>query len=146
MQKKLIPIVGKGYTQDFFDVTISDDELMHKPHLEVDGSHFATLAFELDDEGLSDWNLNKGDYLLFSSSSESVKDKLILVRSEERLIIRQALYITPDVSVLSTPGEIYPAIIIPSENIRIIGVMSGVIKPHDDLKIVSPDELWSDLG
>jgi hypothetical protein len=142
MQKKLIPIVGKGYTQDFFDVTISDDELMHKPHLEVDGSHFASLAFELDDEGLSDWNLNTGDYLLFSSSSESVKDKIILVRSEERLIIRQARHITPDISDLSTPGDIYSALTLPSENIRIIGVMSGVIKPHDDLKIVHPEDLF----
>jgi hypothetical protein len=137
MQKKLIPIVGKGYTETFFDVTISDDELIHKPHLEVDGSHFATLAFELDDEGLSEWNLNRGDYLLFSSSSDSVRDKIILVRSEERLIIRQARQITPDVSVIGTPGDIYPPITIPSENIRIIAVMSGFIKPYDDIKIVN---------
>jgi hypothetical protein len=146
MQKKLIPIVSKGYTENFFDVKITDDELMYKPHLEIDGGHIATLAFELDDEGLSEWNLNKGDYLLFSSSSESVKDKIILVRSEERLVIRQAFYINPDVSVLSTPGYVYPFMTIPSENIRIIGVMSGFIKPHEDLKIVSSDELWSDLG
>jgi hypothetical protein len=142
MQKKLIPIVGKGYTENFFEVMISDDELMYKPHLELDGSHFAVIAFELDDEGLSEWNLNKGDYLLFSSSSESVKDKIILVRSEERLIIRQAKCITPDVSVISTPRDIYPPITIPSENIRIIGVMNGVIKPHDELKIVSPEEIY----
>jgi hypothetical protein len=142
MQKKLVPIVGEGYTEEFFDVTISDDELMYKPHIELDGSHFAIMAFQLDDEGLSDWNLNKGDYLLFSSSSESVRDKIILVRSEERLIIRQARNITPDVSILSTPGDVYPSITIPSENIRIIGVMSGFIKPYDGLNIVRPEEIY----
>jgi hypothetical protein len=141
MQKKLIPIVGRGYTEDFFEVNISDDELMYKPHLEVDGSHFATLAFELDDDGLSEWNLKRGDYLLFSSSSESIRDKIILVRSEERIIIRQARYITPDTSVISTPGDIYPPMTLNSENIRIIGVMSGFIKPYDDLKIVNVGDL-----
>jgi hypothetical protein len=141
MQKKLIPIVGKGYTENFFDVEISDDELMYKPHLEVDGSHFALMAFELGDEGLKEWNLNAGDYLLFSNSSDSVRDTIILVRSEERLIIRQAKCITPDVSVIGTPGDIYPPITIPSENIRIIAVMSGFIKPYDDLKIVNVGDL-----
>jgi SOS-response transcriptional repressor LexA len=143
MQKKLIPIVGKGYTKHFFDVTIADDELVHNPHLEVNGSHFATLAFELDDDGLKEWNFNKGDYLLFSNSSESIQDKIILVRSEERLIIRQALYITPDVSVISTPGDFYPSITIPSENIRIIGVMTGFIKPYDELKIVQIEDVFT---
>jgi hypothetical protein len=141
MQKKLIPLVGKGYTENFFEVNICDDELMYKAHLEVDGSHFATLAFELDDDGLYHWGLKSGDYLLFSNSSESVKDKIILIRSEERIIIRQARYITPDTSVISTPGDYYPPMTLNSENIRIIGVMNGFIKPYDDLRIVNVGDL-----
>lgn len=141
MQKKLVPIVGKGYTEDFFDVNISDEDLVYRPHLEIDGSHFATLAFQLNDEGLTEWNFDIGDFLLFSNSSDSVRDKIILVRSEGLVIIRQARHITPDISVLSTPGDFFPPLSLPSENIRIIGIMSGFIKSYDDLRIINPAEL-----
>lgn len=141
MQKKLLPIIGKGYTQDFFDVNISDEDLMNRPHLEIDGSHFATLAFQLNDEGLTESNLDIGDFLLFSNFSDSIRDKIILVRSEGLVIIRQARYITPDISVLSTPGDLYPPLTLPSENMRIIGVLTGLIKPYEDLQILNPAEI-----
>ncbi|WP_025027765.1 hypothetical protein [Caldalkalibacillus mannanilyticus] len=139
--KKLIPIVGKGYTENFFEVNMSDDDLMNQLHLEVDANHFATIAFELNDNGLAEWGLEFGDYLLFCSSAESIRDKLILVRSEEKVIIRQARCITPDISILSTPGDLFPPLTIPSENIRIIAVLSGVIKPYEGLNIVRVGDL-----
>lgn len=142
MSTKLIPIAGYGYTESFFDADIADDDLDLLPQLEVDGYHTGLFAFQLDDDGLSSWGLSSGDYLLFDDYTEKpVRGQIILVRSEASYIIRQAQRITPDTSILSTPGDIYPPIEIPSENIRIIGVMSGFIKPHDELKIIREEYL-----
>ncbi|AUS07412.1 hypothetical protein C1X05_00080 [Laceyella sacchari] len=142
MGKREVAIVGKGFTKDFFDVDAFDCDLHKYPMLCVDKSHSAIIAFELADMGLSQMGLKPGDYLLFSDfCTDSVHNKIILVRMEDRYIIRLAKAISPDTSIVGTPGDIYPSMVLPSENIRIIGVMSGFIKPHDNLEILPGGDL-----
>jgi len=138
---KMIPIVGLGYTKDFFEVDFNDEFSWNK-FLQVSDYHTAQFVIELADEGLTPLGIHKGDYLLFQNYfHESVRDKLVLVRSEERYIMRLATNVTPDTSIFTVPDNLYSSIELMSENIRIIGVECGFIKPHDDLVIVDTNDL-----
>ena len=137
MIKKFIPIVGNGYTEDFFEVNLNDEDLYTKEAIEVDTYHTANIAFILQDDGLNGLGITKGDYLLFSPSAETYRDQVLLIRSEGKFIIRIGTIITPDSAILTTSNNVYPTKILCSENIRIIGVMNGFIKPYDGLKILN---------
>ncbi|KMK77597.1 hypothetical protein [Alkalihalobacillus pseudalcaliphilus] len=134
---KQIPVVGKGYTNGFFVVDFQD-ELQWDSFIEISDYHTAMYAIQLDDDGLSAMGINAGDYLLFQNYYyESIREKIVLVRSEEKYIIRLATNVTPDTSVFTVPDHIYPPMELMSENIRIIGVEIGFIKQHDNLKIIN---------
>ncbi|WP_096199479.1 hypothetical protein [Bacillus sp. FJAT-45350] len=138
---KMIPLVGIGYTEDFFDVDFND-EMSWSKYLEVDNYHTAQFAIELGDNGLEELDIEKGDYLLFQNYyHDSVRDKLVIVRSEERYLMRLATNVTPDTSIFTVPDDIYTPIELMSENIRIFAVECGFIKPHDGLTIFNTDEM-----
>jgi SOS-response transcriptional repressor LexA len=138
---KQIPIVGVGYTENFFEVDF-EDEMQWDKYIVLDPYHTAMYAIELGDDGLSEQGIYQGDYLLFQNYfHDSVRDKLVLIRSEEKYIMRQATNVTPDTSIFTVPGDIYPPIELMSENIRIIGVEVGFIKQHDNLEIININEL-----
>lgn len=141
MQNRYLPIVETGFTEDFFELDISDSDLVSRPHLEVSSSHTGQFVIRLGDDGLSGIGLSKGDYLIFSRFGEKdYHGEILLVRCEGRYIIRVSDYITPVDSVLSTPGDYFPPITLPSENIRIVCCSSGAVKNREDLHIVSFDE------
>ncbi|MCT8138593.1 hypothetical protein H1D32_13100 [Anaerobacillus sp. CMMVII] len=138
---KMIPIVGIGLTKDFFEVDFNDEMTWNK-FLQLENYHSAQFAIELGDNGFSELGISQGDYLLFQNYSyDSVREKIITVRSEERYIIRLATNVTPDTSILTVPANVYPPLELMSENIRIIGVECGFIKPHDDMVIIDTNDL-----
>lgn len=135
--KRYIPIVGDGYTKDFFEVNLDDESLAGQPLLEVEPYHDAVIAFQLGDDGLSNWHIPEGSYLLFSSSADTYKDQVLLVRQESKYIIRVGSHIDPVQAFLTVPNGLYPPLNLNSENIRIIGVMSAFILPRDDIRIIT---------
>ena len=137
MIKKYIPIAGDGYTKDFFEVNLQDEDLQFGEAIEVEPYHSATIAFRLQDDGLKGLGIEKGDYLLFSPSAESYKDQVLLVRTEGKYIIRIGTLVTPESATLTTAEDVYPTKFLCSENIRVIGVMNAFIKPYDELRVVN---------
>lgn len=137
----MIPIVGIGYTKEFFEVDFNDEFSWNK-YLQLDNYHTAQFVIELGDDGLSVLGIQKGDYLLFLNYlHDSVREKLVMVRSEQRYIMRLATNVTPDTSIFTVPDDVYPPIELMSENIRIIGVECGFIKPHDELVVIDTNDL-----
>ena len=135
--KKYIPIAATGYTKDFFEMDITEEmNLELVPKLEVEGYHTATIVILLNDDGLKEWGIEAGSYLLFSQSADTYQNQVLLVRQEGRYIIRIGATVDPLETILITPKDIHPLLHLNSENIRIVGVMNGFILPHDGLKII----------
>lgn len=139
---KRVHIVGSAYSEEFFDLPLEDEEISLKPYLEVAPYHVARFGLQMDDDGLSGIGIEKGDFLLISDfSAEPIFGKPVLVRQEGKFIVRIAADVNPIESIFTTTDNTYPAMTLPSENIRIIGVVSGSIKATDDVKLNDPYEL-----
>ncbi len=139
--KKLIPITGYGYTKNFFEMNFDEVTIEDQPRLELESYHTATLAIQLNDDGLADLGITKGAYLLFSPSADTYRDQVLLVRQEGNYIIRIGSHIDPLEAILTIPGDIYPPLHLNAENIRIVAVMNGFILLHDGIVIHKNDEL-----
>jgi len=138
---KKLHIVGKAYSNDWFELDLSDDEISLKPYIEVAPYHHVRYGLRMGDDGLDGLGIKNGDFLLISdSSTEPIYLKPVVVRKEGQFIIRIAYNVNPVECTLTTAGDIYPAMTIPSENIRIIGVLSGVIDGTTHLKQLFVDE------
>jgi len=136
MQTKIIPVVGDGYTKEFFFLSIADADMSYQPHLEVPNVTNAQFALWIGDNGLSNLNAFKGDYALFCTTSLlKSSGQIALIRQEEEYIIREA-YWTPDKTLLRVPSDIYEPLELPTENIRIVAVLDNIIKDREDLKMV----------
>lgn len=136
---KRVHIVGSAYSEEFFDLPLEDEEISLKPYIEVAPYHVARFGLQMDDDGLSGIGIEKGDFLLISDfSAEPIFGKPVLVRQEGRFIVRIAADVNPIESTLTTTDDTYPAMTLPSENIRIVGVVSGSIKATDDVKLIDP--------
>lgn len=138
--KKLIPLTGYGYSKKFFEVDFDDCAIDQQPQLEVEAYHTATIAFQLDDDGLSDWGIIRGSFLLFSPSADTYRDQVLLMRQEDQYILRVGSHIDPLEAILTVPGDKYPPLHLNSENIRIVAVMNGFILPNDEIIIHQSDD------
>lgn len=139
---KKVHIVGQAYSEVFFDLPLEDEELSMKPYIEVAPYHQAKFGLEMDDDGLSGLGIDIGDYLLISDFSvEPIFGKPVLVRQEGQFLVRIADVVNPVESTFTTPDDVYPPITLPSENIRIIGVVSGIIKASPEVKVIDPYEI-----
>jgi SOS-response transcriptional repressor LexA len=126
---KRVHIVGNAYSEDFFDLPLEDEEISLKPWIDVAQYHVARFGLYMDDDGLAEIGIESGDYLLISDfSTEPIFGKPILVRQEGKFIVRIAADVNPVECTLTTPNDVYPPLVVPSENIRIVGVVSGIIK------------------
>ncbi|QRG68557.1 hypothetical protein [Brevibacillus choshinensis] len=134
---KQVHIIGEAYTEFFFDLPLEDEEISLKPYIEVAPYHQARFGLQIDDDGLAGWGIEKGDYLLISDfSAEPIFGKPVMVRRDGQFLIRIAADVNPVESTFTTCDDVYPPITLPSENIRIIGVVSGFIKATEDVKLI----------
>lgn len=93
----------------------------------------------MDGDGLAGIGIEKGDFLLISDfSTEPIFGKPVLVRQEGRFIVRIAADVNPIESTFTTTDDTYPAMTLPFENIRIVGIVSGSIKATDDVELIAP--------
>ncbi|WP_103109695.1 hypothetical protein [Brevibacillus reuszeri] len=130
---KHIFVAGDAYSTHFFDLAIgNDEELSLYPAIQVASYHVANFALIMRDSGLSGLGILAGDALLISNfSMEPIKDRPVLVRQEGQFIVRIAADVNPVECVFTTTNEDDEPLILPSENIRITGVVSGIIsQPH----------------
>lgn len=126
---KKIHIVGDATSKDWFDLTLEDEEISLKPWMMIEDYHIARFGLFMDDDGLSGAGIEANDYLLISDySTEPIFGKPVLVRQDGRFIVRIAADVNPVECTFTTSDDVYPPIVVPSENIRIVGVVSGVIK------------------
>ncbi|GAA3410417.1 hypothetical protein ACFFNY_21770 [Paenibacillus hodogayensis] len=124
---KIIPVVTDGYTRKWFGLDMESSDLAYRPHLSISGYSDALFALSLDDEGLESLGVKRGDYLLFSTKAAlHTSGQIALIRQEEDYMIREA-YWNGDVTLLRVPGEAFPPIMAPTENIRITAVLDTVI-------------------
>lgn len=126
---KKIHIVGDATSDDWFDLTLEDEEITLKPWMTIEDYHIARFGLFMDDDGLSGAGIEANDYLLISDySTEPIFGKPVLVRQDGRFIVRIAADVNPVECMFTTSDNVYSPIVVPSENIRIVGVVSGVIK------------------
>ncbi|NGQ95057.1 hypothetical protein G3578_07645 [Brevibacillus sp. SYP-B805] len=139
---KKVHIVGKAYSEAFFDLPLEDEEISLKPYIEVAPYHVSRFGLQMDDDGLAGLGIERGDFLLISDfSAEPIFGKPVMVRQEGQFLIRIAADVNPVESTFTTVNDIYPPMTLPSENIRIIGVVSGFIKASDEVKLIDPYEI-----
>jgi len=139
---KRVHIVGPAYSEEFFDLPLEDEEVSLKPYIEVAPYHVTRFGLQMDDDGLAEIGIEKGDYLLISDfSAEPIFGKPVMVRQEGQFLIRIAADVNPVESTFTTANDFFPPILLPSENIRIIGVVSGFIKATDEVKLIDPYEI-----
>ncbi|WP_312112838.1 hypothetical protein [Brevibacillus reuszeri] len=128
---KHVFVAGDAYTTHFFDLPLeNDEELSLFPSIQVASYHVANFALMLRDTGLLGLGIAAGDALLISNFSlEPIKDRPVLIRQEGQFIVRIAADVNPVECVFTTTSDVDTPLILPSENIRIAGVVSGII-PH----------------
>lgn len=129
MNMKHIFIAGEAYSTRFFEMAIeSDEELSLLPALQAASYHVARFALIMQDNGLEGIGIVPGDGLLISDYSwEPIKDRPVLVRQEGQFIVRIAADVNPlECRFTTTRPEDQP-LVLPSENIRIVGVVSGIL-------------------
>ncbi|MFF0829751.1 hypothetical protein ACFYU8_23025 [Brevibacillus sp. NPDC003359] len=126
---KRVFIAGDAYTTHFFDLALDqDEELSLLPSLQVANYHVARFALIMRDDGLSGLGIFPGDAVLISDfSMEPVKDRPVLIRQEGQFLLRIAADVNPLESLFTTTREQDSPMLLPSENIRITGVVSGII-------------------
>lgn len=126
---KRVFIAGDAYTTHFFDLALDqDEELSLLPSLQVASYHVARFALIMRDDGLRGLGIFPGDALLISDfSMEPVKDRPVLIRQEGQFLVRIAADVNPLECLFTTTREQDTPMLLPSENIRITGVVSGII-------------------
>lgn len=131
---KRVFIAGDAYSTRFFDLPLeSDDELSLLPSLEVASYHVARFALIMQDDGLEGIGICPGSFLLISDFSlEPITGRPVLVRQEGQFLVRIAADVNPVECRLTTTRPEDPPLVLPSENIRIAGVVSGIIPPKAD--------------
>lgn len=126
---KPVFVAGDAYSSHFFEMPIEEDEqLSLSSYLLVASYHVARFALIMRDDGLRGLGILPGDALLIADYSlEPVKDRPVLVRREGEFIVRIAADVNPHECTFTTTREGDAALLLPSENIRITGVVSGII-------------------
>lgn len=129
---KIVPVVRDGYCKAFFSLDLESSDLASQPHLMLNGYSRALFALQMGDRGLQSIGIGVGDYLLFGTSAPlRSSGQISLVRQEDEFIIRET-YWSGDTTILRVPGETYPTLIVPTENVRIAAVLDDVIR-NDEL-------------
>lgn len=125
-----------GYTKKFFTLDLESVEMAGQPHLLLSGFSGALFAVVMGDSGLHSLGVSRGDYLLFSTTSPlKTSGQLSLVRQEDEYIVRET-YWAGDTTLLRVPGDEFPPLRLPTENIRIAAVLYDVIKDDEFAPIV----------
>lgn len=126
---KPVFVAGDAYSTRFFEMALEqDEELSLLPAILVARYHVARFALIMRDEGLKGIGILPGDALLISDFSlEPIKDRPVLIRQEGQFIVRIASDVNPLECRFTTARTGDEPLILPSENIRITGVVSGVI-------------------
>ncbi|WP_248930125.1 S24 family peptidase [Paenibacillus hamazuiensis] len=136
MQTKIIPVVAEGRTKRFFSLSLDDADLSRAPHLQLPRVTEAQFALQLADEGLAGLGIRQGDYLLFGTTQPlRASGQIALIRQEDEYIIREAHW-SGDTTLLRVPGDIYPELQLPTENIRIVAVLDNAMKDDEHVQIV----------
>jgi len=128
---KHVFVAGDAYSTRFFDLTLeNDEELSLYPSIQVASYHVANFALIMRDEGLRGLGILPGNILLISTfSMEPIKDRPVLIRQEGQFLVRIATDVNPFECLFTTTLETDDPLILPSENIRIVGVVSGILSP-----------------
>lgn len=126
---KHVFVAGDAYSSHFFEMNIeADEQLSLSSFLLVASYHVARFALIMRDDGLQGLGIMPGDALLIADYSlEPVKDRPVLIRREGEFIVRIATDVNPHECTFTTTRAGDAAILLPSENIRITGVVSGII-------------------
>ncbi|TMV48100.1 hypothetical protein FE783_19295 [Paenibacillus mesophilus] len=136
---KVIPVAATGYTRKWFSLDLESTDLSGRPHLKLIGYSDALFALRIGDGGLESLGVKRGDYLLFSTTAPlKSSGQISLVRQEDEYMIRET-YWSGDMTELRVPGEAFPSLSVPTENIRIAAVLSDVIKDNELAPIVRFD-------
>ncbi|QQE73703.1 hypothetical protein KDJ56_17665 [Brevibacillus composti] len=121
-------LAGDAYSTRFFDLSLEEEELSLMPWIEAARYHVARFALQMRDDGLSGLGISSGDALLISDFSlEPIIGRPVLVRQEGQYLVRIASEVNPVECVFACTDH-HPPLILPSENIRIVGVVSGIIR------------------
>lgn len=130
---KHVFVAGDAYSTRFFDLALeNDEELSLYPSIQVASYHVANFALIMRDEGLRGLGILPGNILLISTfSMEPIKDRPVLIRQEGQFLVRIATDVNPFECLFTTTRETDDPLILPSENIRIVGVVSGILSPPD---------------
>ncbi|KKX52589.1 MULTISPECIES: hypothetical protein [Brevibacillus] len=124
---KKVFLAGDAYSSRFFDLSLDDEELSLMPWIAAASYHVARFALLMQDDGLAGLGISSGDALLISDfSMEPITGRPVLVRQEGQYIVRIAKEVNPVECVFTCTNDL-PPLILPSENIRITGVVSGII-------------------
>lgn len=133
---KVIPVVTTAFTRKWFALDLEAIELAGRPHLRVSGYSEAMFALLLGDSGLVSLGVARGDYLLFGTTAPlHSSGQISLVRQEDEYIIRET-YWDGDTTLLRVPGDTFPAMVVPTENLRVTAVLDRVIKGDELAPIV----------
>ncbi|WP_018132111.1 LexA family protein [Effusibacillus pohliae] len=135
--RMLAPIVGEFYTAaptPFFP----QDEY---PFLKLSTIDYAQrFAVILGDDGLENWGIRRGDYLLFRRQGWPTEHRqLCFIHFGDEAILR----IIPDmwaseIELLAANDE-YPPISTHRNQFVVTGVCCGIRRPDDEIEIVYPE-------
>ncbi|USG64654.1 hypothetical protein NDK47_21300 [Brevibacillus ruminantium] len=124
---KKVFLAGDAFSSHFFDLSLDEEELSLMSWIPIASYHVARFALIMRDNGLQGLGISPGDGLLISDYSlEPIIGRPVMVRQEGQYIIRVATEVNPVECVFSCTDD-HPPLILPSENIRIVGVVSGII-------------------
>lgn len=133
---KIVAVATTGYTRRFFTLDLEALPLAVQPHLRLSGYSPAMLALQAGDDGLRSLGVSPGDFLLFATSLPlRAAGQLSLVRQEDEYIVRET-YWDGDMTWLRVPADAYPAMRLPTENIRVAAVLADVVKNDEWADIV----------
>lgn len=131
---KHVFIAGDAYSTHFFELALeSDEELSLLPSVQVARYHVARFALVMGDDGLEGIGIFSGHILLVCDFSlEPITGRPVLIRQEGQFLVRIAADVNPVECRFTTTREEDAPLILPSENIRIVGVISGVVPLEKD--------------
>jgi hypothetical protein len=133
---KVIPVATTGFTRKWFTLDLASTDLASYPHLRLSGYSQALFALSLGDSGFVSLGVTRGDYLLFSTSAPlRSAGQISLIRQEDEYIVRET-YWDGDTTLLRVPGDIFPPLRLPTENIRITAVLDSVVKGDELAPVV----------